>query len=126
MIGFLIYVYFVIVIVTEFSVFGTQNFFLILSAFLAPLMAWLAGSRIRVCFYADRKGKIFDITISLAFLLIAYYWIYLTEVSVILFSIKISGTIWITKGLLLGFIFSKKEVHAGKGSLDLEKGRNLS
>ena len=126
MIGFLIYVYFVIVIVTEFSVFGTQNFFLILSAFLAPLMAWLAGSRIRVCFYADKKGKIFDITISLAFLLIAYYWIYLTEVSVILFSIKIGGTIWITKGLLLGFIFSTKEVHADKGNPDLGKGRNLS
>ena len=126
MIGFLIYVYFVIVIVTEFSVFGTQNFFLILSAFLAPLMAWLAGSRIRVCFNTNKKGKIFDITISLAFLLIAYYWIYLTEVSVILFSIKISGTIWITQGLLLGFIFSAKEVYADRGNPDLRKGRNLS
>ena len=126
MIGFLIYVYFVIVIVTEFSVFGTQNFFLILSAFLAPLMAWLVGSRIRVCFNADKKGKILDITISLAFLLIAYYWIYLTEFSVILFSIKISETIWITKGLLLGFIFSKKEVHAAKRNPNLGKGRKLS
>ena len=126
MISFLIYVYFVIVVVTEFSVFGAQNFFLILSAFLAPLMAWMAGSRILVCSYADKKGKIFNITINLAFLLIAYYWIYLAEFFVILFSIKISGTIWITKGLLLGFIFSKKAVHAGKGSLDLEKGRNLS
>ena len=126
MIGFLIYVYFVIVIVTEFSVFGTQNFFLILSAFLAPLMAWLAGSKIRICFNTDKKGKIFDITISLAFLLIAYYWIYLTEVSVILFSIKISGTIWITQGLLLGFIFSAKEVYADRGNPDLRKGRNLS
>ena len=126
MIGFLIYVYFVIVIVTEFSVFGTQNFFLILSAFLAPLMAWLAGSKIRICFNTDKKGKIFDITISLAFLLIAYYWINLTEVSVILFSIKISGTIWITQGLLLGFIFSAKEVYADRGNPDLRKGRNLS
>ena len=126
MIGFLIYVYFVIVIVTEFSVFGTQNIFLILSAFLSPLLAWLAGSRIRVCFYGEKRGKIFDITISLAFLLIAYYWIYLTEVSVILFSIKISGIIWITKGLLLGFIFSKKEFHAGKGKPDLGKERSLS
>ena len=126
MIGFLIYVYFVIVIVTEFSVFGTQNFFLILSAFLAPLMAWLAGSKIRICFNTDKKGKIFDITISLAFLLIAYYWINLTEVSVILFSIKISGTIWITQVLLLGFIFSAKEVYADRGNPNLRKGRNLS
>ena len=123
MVGFLIYVYFVIVIVTEFSVFGTQNFFLILSAFLAPLMAWLAGSRIRVCFYADRKGKIFDITISLAFLLIAYYWIYLTEVTVILFSVEINGTIWTTKGLVLGFIFSKKEVPSDIDTPDSGKER---
>ena len=126
MISFLIYVYFVIVVVTEFSVFGAKNFFLILSAFLAPLMAWMAGSRVRVCFYAEKKGKIFDITISLTFLLIAYYWIYLTEFSVILFSIKMSETIWITKGLFLGFIFSKKEVYAGKGNPDLGKERNLS
>ena len=126
MIGFLIYVYFVIVIVTEFSVFGTENFFLILSAFLAPLISWLAGSRIRVCFNTNKKGKIFDITISFAFLLIAYYWIYLTEVSVILFSIKIGGTIWITKGLLLGFIFSKKTILSDIEPPDLGEGRKLS
>lgn len=123
MIGFLIYVYFVIVVVTEFSVFGTQNFFLVLSAFLAPLMAWLAGSRIRVCFYSNKKSKIFDITISLALLLMAYYWIYLTEVTVILYSIKITGTIWITKGLMLGFIFSKKEALSDIDTPDLGKGR---
>ena len=110
MIGFLIYVYFIVVVVTEFSIFGTQNFFLVLSAFMGPLMAWLAGSRIRLCFYANKKSKIFDIAISSAFLLMAYYWIYLTEVTVILFSVEINGTIWITKGLVLGFIFSKKKV----------------
>ena len=123
MIGFLIYVYFIVVVVTEFSIFGAQNFFLVLSAFLGPLMAWLAGSRIRVCFYANKKSKIFDIAISLAFLLIAYYWIYLTEVTVILFSVEINGTLWITKGLVLGFIFSKKEVPSDIDSPDSVKGR---
>ena len=113
MIGFLIYVYFVLVVVTEFSVFGTQNFFLILSAFLAPLIAWLAGSRIRVCFYTDKKSKFFDITISSAFFLMAYYWLYLTDVTIILFSIEINGTIWMSKGFLLGFIFSQKKDFAG-------------
>ena len=126
MIGFLIYVYFVIIVVSEFSVFGTQNFLLILSAFLAPLIAWIAGSRIRICFRADNKRKLFDITISSAFLIMAYYWIYLTEVTVIIFSIKITGTIWITKGLLLGFIFSKKEVLSGIETPDLGKGGNPS
>ena len=122
MIGFLIYVYFIIVVVTEFSVFGSQNFLLILSAFIAPLIAWIVGSRIRICFHADKKRKLFDITISSAFLLMAYYWVYLTEVTVIIFSIKITGTIWITKGLLLGFIFSKKEVLSGIETPDLGKG----
>ena len=123
MIGFLIYVYFVIVVVTEFSIFGAQNFFLVLSAFLGPLMAWLAGSRIRVCFYANKKSKIVDIAISSAFLLMAYYWIYLTEVTVILFSVEINGTTWITKGLVLGFIFSKKEVPSDIDTPDSGKGR---
>lgn len=113
MVGFLIYVYFIVIVVTEFSVFGTQNFLLILSAFLAPLIAWIAGSRIRICFRTDKKRKLFDILISSAFLVMAYYWIYLADVTVILFSSKINGTIWITKGLLLGFIFSKKEVLSG-------------
>ena len=111
---------------TEFSVFGTQNFLLILSAFLAPLIAWVAGSRIRLCFHADKKHKLFDITISSTFLLMAYYWIYLTEVTVIIFSIKITGTIWTTKGLLLGLIFSKKEVLSDIASPDLVKGGKLS
>ena len=123
MIGFLIYVYFVVVVVTEFSIFGAQNFFLVLSAFLGPLMAWLAGSRIRVCFYANKKSKIFDIAISSAFLIMAYYWIYLTEVTVILFSVEINGTIWITKGLVLGFIFSKKEVPSDIDTPDSEEVR---
>ena len=123
MIGFLIYVYFIIVVVTEFSIFGAQNFFLVLSAFLGPLMAWLAGSRIRVCFYANKKSKIVDIAISSAFLLMAYYWIYLTEVTVILFSVEINGTIWITKGLVLGFIFSKKEVPTDIDNPESGKGR---
>ena len=125
MIGFLIYVYFIIVVVTEFSVFGSQNFLLKLSAFLAPLIAWIVGSRIRTCFHADKKRKILDITISSAFLLIAYYWIYVTEVTVILFSIKINGTIWITKGLLLGFIFSKKTILSDIEPTDLGEGRKL-
>ena len=126
MIGFLIYVYFVVVVVTEFSIFGAQNFFLVLSAFLGPLMAWLAGSRIRVCIYANKKNKIFDLAISSAFLLMAYYWIYLTEVTVILFSVEINGTIWITKGLVLGFIFSKKEVPTDIDTPDSgKKRRNL-
>ena len=123
MIGFLIYVYFVIVVVTEFSIFGAQNFFLVLSAFLGPLMAWLAGSRIRECIYANKKSKIFDLAISSAFLLMAYYWIYLTEVTVILFSVEINGTVWITKGLVLGFIFSKKEVPSDIDTPDSGKGR---
>ena len=123
MIGFLIYVYFIVIVVTEFAIFGAQNFFLVLSAFLGPLMAWLAGSRIRVCFYANKKRKIFDIAISSAFLLMAYYWIYLTEVTVILFSVEINGTIWITKGLVLGFIFSKKEVPSDVDTPDAGKGR---
>ena len=123
MIGFLVYLYSVIVIVTEFSIFGTKNFFLILSACLAPLMAWLAGARIRVCFYANKKSKIFDIAISSAFLLMAYYWIYLTEFTVILFSVEINGTIWVTKGLVLGFIFSKKEVPSDIDTPDSGKGR---
>ena len=123
MIGFLIYVYFIVIVVTEFAIFGAQNFFLVLSAFLGPLMAWLAGSRIRVCFYANKNRKIFDIAISSAFLLMAYYWIYLTEVTVILFSVEINGTIWITKGLVLGFIFSKKEVPSDVDTPDAGKGR---
>ena len=123
MIGFLIYVYFIVVVVTEFSIFGAQNFFLVLSAFMGPLMAWLAGSRIRVCFYANKKSKIFDIAISSAFLIMAYYWIYLTEVTVILFSVEINGTIWITKGLVLGFIFSKKEVPSDIDTPDSEEVR---
>ena len=126
MIGFLIYVYFVIVVVTEFSVFGSQNVLLILSAFMAPLISWIVGSRIRICFHADKKRKLFDITLSLALLIIAYYWIYLTELTVILFSIKISGTIWITKSLLLGFIFSKKIVLSDIKPPDLEEGGTLS
>ena len=126
MIGFLVYLYSVIVIVTEFSIFGTKNFFLILSAFLAPLMAWLAGARLRMCFYPNKKSKIFDVIIISAFLLIAYYWIYLTEFVVILFSIKINGTIWITKGLLLGFIFSKNEVLPDIETPDLGKGEKSS
>ena len=126
MFGFLIYVYFIIIVVTEFSVFGTQNFLLILSAFLAPLIAWIVGSRIRICFHADKKRKLFDIAISSAFLLIAYVWIYLTDVTVSLFSIKIDGTIWTTKGLLLGFIFSKKEVLSGTETSDLGKSKITS
>ena len=123
MIGFLIYVYFIVVVVTEFSIFGAQNFFLVLSAFMGPIMAWLAGSRIRLCFYANKKSKIFDIAISSAFLLMAYYWIYLTEVTVILFSVEINGTVWITKGLVLGSIFSKKEVPSDIDTPDSGKGR---
>ena len=123
MIGFLIYVYFIVIVVTEFAIFGAQNFFLVLSAFLGPLMAWLAGSRIRVCFYANKKSKIFDIAISSAFLIMAYYWIYLTEVTVIHFSVEINGAKWITKGLVLGFIFSKKEVPSDIDTPDSEEVR---
>ena len=53
----------------------------------------------------------------------AYYWIYLTEVTVILFSVEINGTICITKGLVLGFIFSKKEVPSDIDTPDSGKGR---
>jgi hypothetical protein len=113
MIRFLLYLYFIIIVVTEFSIFGTQNFLLILSAFLAPLIGWMAGSRIRECFYANKKRKLFNITISLAFLLIAYCWMYLTQFTVILFSLEINGTIWVTKGFLLGFMLSEKKEITG-------------
>lgn len=106
---FIHFIYLILVITIGISSIGTSELPIILSLFIAPLMAWWGGSGMRGGLHVgNRSQKITGITLGVVFLAISIYWMWYLQTWIKVFNYDITGELWCIIGFFVGFIFTSK------------------
>ena len=100
------------------SIIGITSLSVVISAIIAPIMAWWGGAGLRGSLFFKPKDKTFGMYMGGVHLLIAVLWIHITQFKVILFGTTLSGTLWVTFGFIIGFIFTQKKDTEGAKSME--------
>ena len=100
------------------SIIGVTSLSVIVSAIIAPILAWWGGAGLKGALYFKPKDKMFGVAMGGVFLLIAILWVYITKFKVVLYGTTLSGSLWVTFGFIIGFVFTQKKDTEGAKSIE--------
>ena len=104
--------FFILVLITGFSskdIIGNTESSIIFALFIAPLISWWGGSRMRGSFNIGNKAqKIAGFILGLVFLMIGVFWMWYVKSYVLIYGYYLNGEVWVIIGFLIGLIFTSK------------------